>query len=171
MNKIKELLDNEWVILIGVLLGLTVGMILLGYLTDTFEGFASIVLLALAIALLWKYGQDVIKNKGPMIGFILVFTFLGLIFDRAGNFIYNKPIEMLCPSQTILKRKIVAEEDYEGNTQNHHYFSCYPMERGQAVVELPLYQTVGIRFIEYIVIGFVLLGVYWVISRLLNLKK
>jgi hypothetical protein len=158
--------------MIIVPLALIVGVLwLIVYFTDNFEGVASIGLLAVAIAGLWFGGRETVENKYTIIVFFVIFGFLGIMFDRAGNFIYNKPFQMLCPAETVLDREVIVEEDYEGNTQHNHYFSCYSMTQGKSIKHFPIYQTVGIRFVQYIVLGFILLGFYWLISRLFASKK
>ena len=124
-----------------------------------------------AVFTLWKLGDEIVPHRNEIIIFIIVWAFLGIIFDGAGNFIYNKPFEYLCPAETVLVRDAVQEEDYEGNTQTKQYFSCYSTSQKKVVKELSTYLTYGIRFLEYIAIGFVLLGIYWLILRFRTLKK
>ncbi len=166
----KETFGTLALIFIPVIL-ITLAFVLIAYFTDNFEGIASLGILVLAIAALFFFKGEIIENKYTILVFIAVFAFLGLVFDRAGNVIYNKPFEMLCPAETVLTRDVVAVENSDGEMVNQQYFSCYSMTQGKAIKEFPVYQTIGIRFIEYIVIGVVLVGIYWVIFRFLISKK
>lgn len=166
----KETFSTIALIFIPVIL-IALAFVLIAYFTDNFEGIASIGILVLAIAALFFFKGEVIENKYTILVFIAIFAFLGLVFDRAGNFIYNKPFEMLCPAETVLSRDVVAVENSDEEMVNQQYFSCYSITQGKAIKELPLYQTIGIRFLEYIVIGFVLIGIYWVIFRFVISKK
>lgn len=65
----------------------------------------------------------------------------------------------------------MIEEDYEGQSVHQQYFSCYSNAQKQVLKELPIYQTIGIRFLEYILIGFGLIGIFWVFSKFKIQKK
>ena len=166
----KETFGTLALILIPVIL-ITLALVLIAYFTDNFEGIASLGILILAIVALIFFKGEVIENKYSILIFIAIFAFLGLVFDRAGNAIYNKPFEMLCPAETVLARDVVAEENHDGEMVNQQYFSCYSMVQGKAIKELPLYQTIGIRVFEYILIGLSLVGIYWLIFRFLISKR
>lgn len=166
---------KEWigaflpVIVLLLLIILVLGLIT--YFTQNFEGVASIGLLVVATVILIWFGREVIENKVNTIIVLVIFTFLGLVFDGAGNFIYNKPIQMLCPAETYLNREVIISEDYEGNTTHNHVFSCFAENQEKAIKHFPLYQTGGIRFFEYIFLGTILLGFYWIINRFVLSKK
>lgn len=166
----KETFGTIALIFIPVIL-IALAFVLIVYFTDNFEGIASIGILVLAIAALFIFKGEVIESKYTILVFIAIFSFLGIVFDRAGNFIYNKPFEILCPAETVLARDVVAVENSDGEMVNQQYFSCYSMTEGKAIKELPLYQTIGIRLFEYIAIGFVLIGIHWLILGFRTQKK
>jgi hypothetical protein len=166
----KEAFGTLALIFIPVIL-ITVAFILIAYFTDNFEGIASIGILILAIVALCFFKGEVVENKYTVLVFVGVFVFFGLVFDRAGNVIYNKPFQMMCPAETVLTRDVVAVENSDGEMVNQQYFSCYSITQGKVVKELPVYQTIGIRVLEYVVIGFVLVGIYWLIFRFVISRK
>lgn len=166
----KEILGTWLLFLVPLLILISILWVIM-YFTQNFEGVASIGLLILGFGTIVWLGHEIVENKFTILIFIVVFSILGIIFDGAGNFIYNKPIQMLCPAETVLSREVIVSEDYEGNTAYRHVFSCYSMTQGQSVKQLPLYQTGGIRLVQYLTIGFVLLGFYWLIIRLFRAKK
>lgn len=167
----KNDLLKLWGATLGILILVVIGFYFVSYSTAYFEGIGSITLLILGILAVWKFGSDIVSNISPFLVFFIVWIFLGLMFDAAGNFIYNKPFQMLCPTETMVVRDAVYEEDHDGDWRTNQYFSCYSMTQGKAVKDLPRYVTMGIRAFEYLIIGFVLLGIYWSLAKIGILKK
>lgn len=162
---------GTWLIFLIPLAGFILILWLITYLTQNYEGVASVGLLVLLAGFLMWFGREIFENKFTVITVLAIFVFLGLIFDGAGNFIYNKPIQMLCPAETFLSREVVISEDYDGNTVYTHYFSCFAENQEVAVKQFPVYQTFGIRLIEYILLGLSLIGLSRLIFRFLPPKK
>lgn len=160
-----------WLLFLIPLAFIIVILGLITYFTQNFEGVASIGLLVLLTGFLIWSGREIVENKFMVITVLAIFVFLGVIFDGAGNFIYNKPIQMLCPSETYLSREVVISEDYEGNTVYTHIFSCFAENQEKAVKQFPVYQTFGIRLIEYILLGLALIGLSSLIFRVFPTKK
>ncbi len=159
------------VLLVGAIL-LIVAFGGLIYLAVFFEGVASILLLLFGFVILWFQGKNWGLDNG--LGFILaiiVFAILGIIFDGAGNFIYNKPLELaFCPPETELMREVSTYETEEGENYLHN-FSCHTLTQGQTVKEIPLYFSIGLRFFEYILLGCLMIGIYAVFSRFRKAKN
>ena len=155
-----------------VILLLFVVPTLLIYLTAEYEGVASILFLLGGIAF-YKTGQNnpFLKHYGFAIGFIILFGILGMVFDGAGNFIYNKPIEKLCPAENELVRDVKYVETHDGDDSILHQFSCFSFSENKIVYEIPRWKTLGIRFLEYVFLGVFLVGFYWLISKFTTTKK
>ncbi len=160
----KETLRTLLLIILPVF-ALVLSFWLLNYFTLNFEGFASIGILVLAFGVLIWLGQEVFDTKATVLTFLGVFCLLGMIFDGAGNFIYNKPIHLMCPSETSLSREIVPVEDYEGNVAYSHVFSCYADNQEVPAKQFSVYLTIGIRAVEYLLIGSFLLGIFLILNK------
>ncbi|HQU83215.1 MAG TPA: hypothetical protein PKY59_08835 [Pyrinomonadaceae bacterium] len=152
-----------------ILLGLALWLIV--HFTSHYEGIASVAILGLGIAALAYFGREIVKDKYWVLLFIFVFSFLGLIFDRAGNFIYNTPYRMMCPPETVLVRDVSIEENYEGDDVYVQTFSCFSRTENKSVKELSAILTLVIRFLQYILLGLVLVAFTWVIFKVFVIKK
>ncbi|MCD9188328.1 MAG: hypothetical protein LUM44_18065 [Pyrinomonadaceae bacterium] len=170
----ERMLDKipEWIQVGGVILLVILVPAVFIYFTTEYEGIASILFL-IAGAAFYKTSQRklVVEDYRFAVGFIILFAFLGLIFDGAGNFLYNKPIENLCPPQNELARDVKYVENYDGEDSILHQFSCFSSAENKIVYEIPRWKTLGIRFLEYIFLGAVFVVFYRVLSNLKTSKK
>ncbi len=167
LNKIPE-----WIKIGAIIVSLFVVPTVLIYLTAYYEGFASILFLIAGIAF-YKTSQKnlLFEHYGFIIGFIFFFAILGMVFDGAGNFVYNKPIENLCPAENELVRDVKFVENYDGEDSILHQFSCFSMPENKIIYQIPRWKTLGIRFLEYILIGMIFVGFYWIIPKFMKTKK
>jgi hypothetical protein len=146
-------------ILVGLIVGLFEGF-------TQIEGFGSIVMLVAgwgALRLL-AYAQDYkiprtrdsIRNMG--IGFgILLFAFIGFAVDQPGNRIYNFPIQWLfCPADTQLQHGVDVQNPRPGSTVVTQEFMCVDSD-GQVQQRVSFLNATLVRFVEYILIGYLLL--------------
>lgn len=148
-----------WFLLVGSFLAIT-----------TIEGVASMVLLILG-----AIGFGVVPLRAPDgdnriargIG-LAFFALMGASLDQTGNTLYNKPVEyFLCPPETGLDRKEMVSNPLPGTTYVTQDFTCYDTE-GKAVLTLNVFKILGIRFVEYFILGYILLGLRFVFWRIKN---
>lgn len=130
-----------------------------------FEGFASIIFLVIGV-----FGFRVFSGKAPsnipliraiMVGF---FGLMGATIDQTGNYVYNKPVEMcLCPAGSELQRTTVTSHPLPGRTDMTQDFTCV---KDSEVVERPsMLAIIGIRFLEYMLLAYLLIGLRWLIWK------
>lgn len=147
---------------------------LLYYFTAHFEGVASILFLIAGFAFYKTSQKDlVLENYRFAIGFVILFAFLGMIFDSSGNFVYNKPIEKLCSVGDELVRDVVIVEGVSHDDPDVYAnnFSCFSIAENKIVYEIPRWKTLGIRFLEYVLLAVFFVGFYWVLSKFRTKKK
>jgi hypothetical protein len=134
------------------------------------EGFSSILLLVLG----WfgfricQRSEDLHKYGalGTAAG-ITFFALMGMALDQPGNVLYNKAIECVyCPENSGLERESVSRGLQGGGVQVSQKFECIDREGGEVVRRINMFELLAVRFGEYVVIGYLLLGVSRVYSRL-----
>lgn len=92
-----------------------------------------------------------------MIGF---FALMGATIDQPGNLIYNKPVETcFCPPGSQLRRSTITSNPLPGRTDMTQDFTC--VQNGKPVESINMLAVMGIRFLEYLVLGYLLLGLRW----------
>jgi hypothetical protein len=142
-------------VLIGAMIGLFFGL-------TSVEGFASVLLLVTAILVMRITIDGIPQTKTPSGGFvtaigILFFALMGLAIDQTGNYIYNLPMQWLfCPAQIELVRSTDVRHPMAGTTQVTQEFTCVDHDR-RIVNEIHFFEVMAVRFIEYIIIGYLLL--------------
>lgn len=170
----RNFLNTAWanILFWGVVILAFAAIVATFYFTTYVEGVASLALLIIAVVFLWKKGEDFPPGNWEPLLPILGFAFLGLMFDGAGNRIYNQPIQYLfCPAGTTsLVRDVRSYENHEGDDVAYHQFSCWSRTEGKIVKQVPVLFTSPIRFVEYALIAAVLLAFYWLISGLMRRK-
>ncbi len=142
---------------------------------STFEGVASLIFLTLGVLLFIVYPlkRKVKANPGKsFLGAAVVFyALMGGVIDQVGNFAYNKPIEWCnCASGTSLDRKTNVGHPYAGKTIYTQDFTCYN-ERGEAIKQVSLLWVILIRFVEYIFIALLLIGLLRLIQQFKTEQK
>lgn len=125
------------------------------------EGLASVALLIFGAAFLWKYNDAVFPlrfrfSEDSVWLYVGLFAFLGFLFDGAGNLVYNKPLEFLCPTASRLTREVVSMETSDG-TEFGQAFTCVSRIGGENT-EIAWYLVDLIRIAEYIAIAFILIA-------------
>lgn len=137
---------------IGAWLGFFYGI---GYV----EGFGSLIILVLG----WigfrvgNNSKDLeIGNFGIAIG-ITFFALMGMALDQTGNFIYNEPIQWIfCPENTELTRETISRGVRGGGVSLSQNFACVT-DGGEVVRKISGSEHFAFRFVEYIVLGYILL--------------
>ena len=161
-----------WILIfIGGIVAVIGGMIGLFYLLSRVEGFASLLLLVIAWIALRAGSSDQPKHAEPGSGFVTAigitfFALMGLAIDQTGNPIYNQPMEWLfCPSGTQLERGVNVTHPTPGRTNVSQDFTCVTEEGRREVKSLRFLEVVGVRLIEYVLIGYGLLGLSRLYTR------
>jgi len=138
--------------LIGLLIGSFVGIAMV-------EGFASVILLLCGIVGFGIYPLRKPEKANPFtraIG-LSFFALMGAAVDQPGNFIYNKPVEIcFCESGTSLNRTENVSNPLPGTTYIEQNYICYDAA-GNPVKRINVFAVVAIRFVEYVLLGYLLL--------------
>lgn len=145
------------VLLIGGIFAFFIGL-------ATVEGFASIMLLVVAWALLRANSPHPEatpaargKSDSLLVAFgISFFALMGFAIDQTGNIFYNQPVEWLfCPDGTQMTRDEDVSHPRAGETQITQEFACINSDN-TVVEEISLLKVMGVRFVEYVFIGYAL---------------
>jgi hypothetical protein len=92
------------------------------------------------------------------------FALMGACVDQTGNYFYNLPIEKIsCPVETTLGRKADVNQPMPGTTVITQDFSCYN-SNGERVHTVNTFAIMGYRFVEYVILGYLLIGLRWVFN-------
>ncbi|MEP7103325.1 MAG: hypothetical protein ABI721_01275 [Candidatus Dojkabacteria bacterium] len=176
MNKLKNIVSNlpsiAWVILLPLgIFALIGGIIFLFFIISSVEGAASVIILIAGIFVI--RGSDSInvkgvkeKSSGFMVGVgIVFFALMGMAIDQPGNFIYNKPIEVLfCPAGTYLSRDQIVSHPLPERTDITQDFDCVD-STGNAATSIDMWNVILVRFVEYVIIGYILIGLNKLFSK------
>ncbi|MEZ5015025.1 MAG: zinc ribbon domain-containing protein [Chitinophagales bacterium] len=167
----KRLPSWAWILIIvaGIALGLF--LIIGGFVAlATVEGVASLVLLTAGLI---GFGIIPLRKPEPAVAFtraigISFFALMGATVDQTGNFVYNKPVEMVCcPTGTSLERQEDVSNPVPGSTYIQQDFTCWD-ENGSPVKSINVFAVLGIRFLEYIFLGYLLIGLRRVLWSVKN---
>jgi hypothetical protein len=130
-----------------------------------FEGFASAIFLVLGISAFRVFSAKP-PSKVPIIRAIAVgfFALMGATIDQTGNFVYNKPVEWcMCPNGTELNRTTLTSHPLPGRTDMTQNFLC--LLNGEPVNNIDMFAVMGIRFLEYMLLAYLLIGLRWLVWR------
>lgn len=171
MSKWSEKIPSFlWIPLIIGAIALFFGAVLafffgIGYV----EGFGSLLLLVLGwIGFRIGNNSDDLKlgSFGIALG-ITFFALMGAALDQTGNFIYNKPLEWIyCSPESELFRETVQRSGSRGGISLTQNFACIG-KNGEVLRNIGMFEMLLVRFSEYLVIGYILLG----LSRLFAILK
>ena len=159
-NFLKHLPSWAWILIIiggliafiAIIVGSFVGL-------ATVEGFASVVLLCCGVIGFGVYPLRKPEATDPIFRAIGIsfFALMGATIDQTGNLIYNKPVEVcFCHDGTSLIRKQEVSNPLPGTTYIQEDYTCYD-DAGNPVKRINTFAVLGIRFIEYVFIGYLLL--------------
>lgn len=158
MNRLKicasQIPSIGWIIIffggIALLIGAVIGLF---YGLAAIPGFASIIFLVI--------GFFVIRNTGSSLGNAMLigfFALMGMAVDQPGNPIYSEPIGIWqCPDGTELNRGINVTHPLPERTDITQEFTCLD-ESGTLVKRIGMGYVILVRLIEYLVLGYVLMG-------------
>ena len=167
----KRLPSWAWIlIIVGGIIGLIA--LLIGSFVGiaTIEGFASLILLGCGIIGFGVYPLRKPEALNPFargIG-LAFFALMGASVDQTGNLVYNKPGEIcFCDNGTLLSRDENVLNPMPGTTIIQQDFTCFD-KMGNPVKQINMFAVLAIRFIEYVLLGYLLLGVRRLIWNLKN---
>lgn len=167
----KRLPSWAWILIFigGLIIGL--GIIIGSFVAlATIEGIASLVLLTcgmigFGVLPLRKPEQTGAMFKAIGLSF---FALMGATIDQTGNYIYNKPVEFcFCEEGTSLERVENVSNPMPGTTIIQQDFTCYD-KAGAPAKTINMFAVLGIRFVEYILLAYLLLGVRAFLWRIKN---
>ncbi len=177
MQRTRELPSIVWlVIIVGSIAALIGGIGGLFYLMSEVEGVGSVIMIAATWGLMRFFSPSaeavaedpaVLKMESCLTAlFIFFFAGMGLAVDQTGNYLYNKPLEWLfCPSNTEIKRDVAITNPGSGETYISQEFICTNHDH-EVVGEIDILKVLGVRFVEYVMIGYALIALSRAYSRL-----
>lgn len=156
-----------WVFIGIGAIGLFLAIIIGGFWSlANLEGFASIIFLAAGLLCFGVFSGRKPSNI-PILRAILVgfFALMGATVDQTGNYVYNKPVEWCsCPPGSALERSTITTNPLPGRTDMTQNFVCYQDDK--PVKQIDIFAVLGIRFLEYMVLAYLLIGLRWVVWKL-----
>lgn len=171
-TKFKNLPSIVWVfIFVFGIIALIGGIIGTFILLGTVPGVASAIFLI--IGFFYVTGPGMGTQSSPVdnvvraigVGF---FALMGVAVDQTGNFIYNYPLRYFCPEGTQLNRTTDVSHPLPGRTDLTQVFECFDAN-DKKVSQISLGYVIGLRFVEYIVLAYALIGLRHL--RLSSLKS
>jgi predicted MFS family arabinose efflux permease len=169
VSKLSEKIPSfVWVLLFLGGIALFIGALIGGfYVTTHIEWIGSIVMLAGGWGAL-RLVAHIPELDGSKIGIailILFFAILGIAFDQTGNFIYNEPMRWIfCPARAELARETVYRALNDGVSVDQN-FKCVA-DGGRVLREISGWGFLLFRLFEYVLIGYLLLGLSRLYTRL-----
>lgn len=147
------------------------GMLAIFYGFGYVEGFGSLVILVLGW-LGFRAGNNSDKSEvGGSFGVALGITFfalMGMALDQTGNFIYNQPMEWIfCPENSELMRETIRRGARGGGVSLSQNFSCVA-QTGEIVRQLGMFEHLAYRFVQYVLLGYVLLYASRIYGKIKN---
>ncbi len=173
---LSKLPSIAWVIILPLgLIAFIGGIIITFNIIATVEGVVSVIFLIIGFfsfrSVVSFNSAETIQQKKLSKQFfiasgIVFFALMGMAIDQPGNFIYNKPIEWAyCKEGTTLYRGVSITNPLPGRTDINQRFDCID-KNGNTKFEADMLGIIGIRFVEYVIIGYSLLGINEVIKRM-----
>ncbi|HEY0049345.1 MAG TPA: hypothetical protein VGB68_08685 [Pyrinomonadaceae bacterium] len=165
-----------WISIIVAAVALFIGAIMGGFYALAFvEGFASLILLLCGWAA-FRAGNNSPQLESSSFGIALVISFfalMGMSLDQPGNYFYNKPVEWIfCPAESRLERGVISTGTRGGRgvsvSQN---FTCAADQSGEVLRKISTFEQLAVRFFEYVLLGYVLLGLSRVYTRIKSSLK
>ncbi len=147
------------ILFIGAIVGVIGSFILFTVAISSIEGFASILFLIAGYFVFIRYYTPMDMHpayKAMAIGF---FALMGMALDQPGNYIYNLPFQFIfCDSNESLHREVRVTHHKPGSTEFTQNFQCFKdgEENGRRINILGI---IGIRFLEYVGIGYLLIWI------------
>jgi hypothetical protein len=136
------------------------------YSLTHWEGFASVIFLVIGV-LVFRVFSGTPPGRHKIVRAIMVgfFALMGATVDQTGNPVYNKPVELcLCPGGSELTRSTITSHPLPGRTNMTQDFKC--IRDGELVKRIDMLPVMGIRFLEYMLLAYLLIGLRWLVWRM-----
>lgn len=129
------------------------------------DGFASCLLLAVFVVLLWKFRLNWDDPTAAAIA-VCLFAFFGMLMDSRGNTLYNAPLQWLfAPAgATLAVDEIIS---HGGGSTGIDYDFVFVDASGSKVGGISNWIVMPFRLLEYLVLGSLLVAlVGWLRPRI-----
>ncbi|WP_147456761.1 zinc finger Ran-binding domain-containing protein [Leptospira yasudae] len=152
LQKILKLGTFGWalIILVGLACVILLPILFIVALSNV-EGLASAILLIAGF-----YGaRSALRSAFPDPAkaiFLVFFSIMGVAIDQPGNYLYNYPMNFLCPEKTTVTRNLVVTHPLPERTDMTQAFLCKD-ENENEFYRIPMLHVLGIRFLEYSILG------------------
>ena len=176
---IEKVPSFVWILVIVTAIALFIGAMIGGFYAITHIEWVGTILMLLCGWGCLRFGANSpeIKSDSALgkVGLAILITFfamMGVALDQTGNFIYNKPLEWIfCPADSELTRDVVRRAARGGGVSVEQKFTCVAENGGQVRRTIGMWETLLFRFFEYVVLGYALLGLSRLYSRIRGLPK
>ncbi len=162
--KLPHLPSLVWIILMALGLIAFIGSIITGFfLIATVEGVASIIFLIIG----WFAFIPLASEKVPSIfvaGAVGFYALMGMAVDQPGNIIFNYPFKYLCSANSTMNRDTVTLHPLPGRTDIIQDFRCFDA-KGNTVKRISPFEMIAVRFVEYLVIAYVFIGIHKILRK------
>lgn len=161
-----------WIpIIIGAITLFIGGLLAVFYGFGYVEGFGSIIMLVLGwIGFRIGNNSDDIKDRFAVALGITFFALMGMALDQIGNFIYNKPLEWIfCTENSELMRETIKSGTRGGGIQLSQNYTCVA-QNGEVLRKISMFEHLAVRFVEYVFLGYILLGISRLYAKLRGKK-
>jgi hypothetical protein len=149
-----------WILIfLGGIIGLMGGSILLFFLLANVEGVASLIFLISG----WFMAKALAGHKTPghqiwVAGAITFYALMGMAVDQPGNPIFNQPLQWFCPADSRLNRGVNVSHPLPERTDITQDYRCLDKD-GKTVKYISMGPVIGLRFIEYVVLAYIMIAI------------
>lgn len=149
-----------WILILLAAVGGVIALLFGGFwAVTTLPGFGSVIALVLGFFLFKADTSELGSSEGFVKAFLIViFAGIGLGIDQPGNPVYNRPLEWVyCPAGTGLEHSAETQSASPGGgIRVNQRFVCKSRSDGNVVRQVGMIELLGIRLVEYILIGYLL---------------
>jgi hypothetical protein len=178
ISLLHRLPSFAWIIIfvlaIAGLIGGTAGAC---YVISHYEGAATLLMIGAAwiIIRLWSGlgSQAVVDTPSPQGSNLLValciafYAAMGIAIDQPGNWLFNRPFQWFyCPAGTELQHGVSVSHPLPERTDITQDFSCVTKSDRVFVKRIGGFPQVWVRFVEYILVAYGLLGLNRLYTRI-----
>lgn len=174
-SRLSKLPTIAWVILLPLgLVAFIGGTIFIFWALATVEGVGSIVMVVAGwLGVMFAVqpsgavkigGQqfNVAKDGNSFAGLITAgvivwYAIMGMAIDQTGNPLFNYPLRWFCPAESTINRGINVLHPLPGRTDIIQNFACVD-QQGEVTKELGAGYLIVTRFIEYLLIAYLMIG-------------
>ena len=167
-----------WIIIIVLAIGALIGSVMGScYVISHYEGAATILMVGIFWILLrlWSNlgSQEVVEipsSKGTnlIVGLCIAFyAAMGVVIDQPGNWLFNRPFQWFyCPEGTELEHGVSISQPLPERTDTTQDFSCVTKSDRTFVKRIGAFPQLWVRFVEYILVAYGLLGLNRLYTRI-----